>query len=43
MIFQFRKKEKRIAVFRTLRQQLKKREGIPNIALSDFIAPKESE
>lgn len=29
-------------VFRTLRQQLKKREGVPNIALSDFIAPKES-
>ncbi|KPM32410.1 5-methyltetrahydrofolate:homocysteine methyltransferase-cobalamin binding domain [Croceitalea dokdonensis DOKDO 023] len=30
------------AVFRTLRQQLKKREGVPNIALADFIAPKES-
>ncbi len=29
-------------VFRTLRQQLKKREGIPNHALSDFIAPKET-
>ena len=28
--------------FLTLRQQLKKREGIPNIALSDFIAPKET-
>ncbi|MDE3743708.1 methionine synthase [Maribacter polysaccharolyticus] len=27
-------------VFRTLRQQLKKREGVPNFALSDFIAPK---
>ncbi|WP_431127513.1 methionine synthase [Flagellimonas flava] len=26
--------------FRTLRQQLKKREGVPNIALADFIAPK---
>ncbi|MFT5762339.1 MAG: 5-methyltetrahydrofolate--homocysteine methyltransferase [Polaribacter sp.] len=36
------KKGKEIAVFRTLRQQLKKREGIPNHALSDFIAPKES-
>ena len=35
-------KGKEIAVFRTLRQQLKKRDGIPNIALSDFIAPKES-
>ncbi|GGG53597.1 hypothetical protein GCM10011414_24090 [Croceivirga lutea] len=29
-------------VFRTLRQQTKKREGVPNIALADFIAPKES-
>ena len=29
-------------IFRTLRQQLKKREGAPDIALSDFIAPKES-
>ncbi|WP_179344161.1 methionine synthase [Winogradskyella ursingii] len=28
--------------FLTLRQQLKKREGKPNIALADFIAPKES-
>ncbi len=35
-------KGKEIAVFRTLRQQLKKREGIPNLALSDFIAPKSS-
>ncbi len=29
-------------VFRTLRQQLKKREGVPNLALADFIAPKET-
>ena len=29
-------------IFRTLRQQSKKRKGIPNIALADFIAPKES-
>ncbi|GAA3562790.1 methionine synthase [Snuella lapsa] len=36
------KKGKEIAVFRTLRQQLKKREGVPNIALADFIAPKET-
>jgi 5-methyltetrahydrofolate--homocysteine methyltransferase len=36
------KKGKEIAVFRTLRQQLKKREGKPNFALADFIAPKES-
>ena len=31
-----------IAIFRTLRQQLKKREGIPNLALADFVAPKET-
>ncbi|WP_275316173.1 methionine synthase [Tenacibaculum bernardetii] len=37
------KKGEEIAVFRTLRQQLKKREGKPSIALSDFIAPKEAE
>ena len=36
------KKGKEIAVFRTLRQQLKKREGKPSFALSDFIAPKET-
>ncbi len=36
------KKGKEITVFRTLRQQLKKREGVPNIALADFIAPKET-
>jgi 5-methyltetrahydrofolate--homocysteine methyltransferase len=30
------------ATFLSLRQQLKKRESIPNIALADFIAPKES-
>lgn len=37
-----RKKGKEIAVFRTLRQQLSKREGIPNHALADFIAPEQS-
>ena len=36
------KKGEEVAVFRTLRQQLKKREGVPNLALSDFIAPKSS-
>ena len=36
------KKGKEITVFRTLRQQLSKRDGIPNIALADFIAPKET-
>ncbi|WP_190811244.1 methionine synthase [Flagellimonas sp. S3867] len=30
------------SIFRTLRQQLKKRAGVPNIALADFIAPKTS-
>ncbi len=29
------------AVFRTLRQQLKKRAGVANLALADFVAPKE--
>jgi 5-methyltetrahydrofolate--homocysteine methyltransferase len=28
-------------VFRTLRQQLQRREGMPDLALADFIAPKE--
>ncbi|WP_406682735.1 methionine synthase [Seonamhaeicola sp. MEBiC1930] len=37
-----KKKGKEIAVFRTLRQQLKKREGVPNHALADFIAPETS-
>ena len=36
------KKGEEIAVFRTLRQQLKKREGKPSFALSDFVAPKVS-
>ncbi|MBC3758004.1 methionine synthase [Hyunsoonleella sp. SJ7] len=34
-----KKKGEEIAVFRTLRQQLKKREGVPNHALADFVAP----
>ncbi len=37
-----RKKGGEEFIFRTLRQQLKKREGIPNHALADFIAPKET-
>ena len=37
-----KKNGKEIAVFRTLRQQLRKREGLPNIALSDFIVPNET-
>jgi len=32
-----------LVTFRTLRQQLKKKEGVPNIALADFIAPEDSE
>ncbi|AXG68072.1 methionine synthase [Kordia sp. SMS9] len=36
------KKGKEIAVFRTLRQQQDKRAEVPNIALADFIAPKET-
>lgn len=36
------KKGKEVAVFRTLRQQLKKRDGIPNHALADFVAPKDT-
>ena len=36
------KKGKEVAVFRTLRQQLKKHQGKPNFALADFIAPKDS-
>ncbi|RSC92880.1 methionine synthase [Tenacibaculum singaporense] len=37
------KKGKEVAIFRTLRQQLKKREGKPSFALADFIAPKETQ
>ena len=36
-------KTKTLAKFLTLRQQLKKKQGEPNIALSDFIAPKDSD
>ncbi|SFB91957.1 methionine synthase (B12-dependent) [Zunongwangia mangrovi] len=35
--------EEKTIIFRTLRQQLKKHAGKPNFALSDFIAPKETE
>lgn len=35
--------EEKKAVFRTLRQQLKKHGKKPNFALADFVAPKESE
>ncbi len=36
------KNGKEIAIFRTLRQQQDKRAEVPNIALADFIAPKET-
>ena len=36
------KKGEEVVVFRTLRQQLKKRAGKPSMAISDFIAPKET-
>jgi len=35
-------KGEKLQTFLTLRQQLEKREGIPNIALADFVAPKDS-
>ena len=34
--------ESSIFTFRTLRQQLQRREGVPDYALADFIAPKET-
>ena len=37
-----KKNGREVAVFRTLRQQLQKRNGIANIALADFIAPNDS-
>ncbi len=37
-----KKRGKEVARFRTLRQQLKKREGKPSFALADYIAPEES-
>ena len=36
------KNGKDIVVFRTLRQQLQKKEGVANLALADFVAPKNS-
>jgi 5-methyltetrahydrofolate--homocysteine methyltransferase len=41
-IYDPQQKGKRLAVQHTLRQQTKKTAGQPNLALSDFIAPKES-
>ncbi|MGA8172361.1 MAG: methionine synthase [Methylocystis sp.] len=35
-------REERLATFYTLRQQLSRRDGKPNVALADFVAPKTS-
>ncbi|MCM2471937.1 methionine synthase [Rhizobium sp. CG5] len=35
-------RDEALATFYTLRQQLSKRDGRPNVALSDFVAPKDS-
>ncbi|MDC6354536.1 MULTISPECIES: methionine synthase [unclassified Robiginitalea] len=37
-----RRDDNREFTFRTLRQQTKKKQGVPNIALADFIAPEDS-
>ena len=42
-VYNDEKRKNVVAHFLTLRQQVKKSGGIPNIALSDFIAPKNSE
>ncbi|RTL52489.1 MAG: methionine synthase [Bradyrhizobiaceae bacterium] len=42
VLYSDEKRTKPLAVLHTLRQQLEKREGRPNLALSDFIAPKAS-
>ena len=41
-VYNNKEREKVIARWITLRQQLKKHEGIPNLALADYIAPRES-
>ena len=41
-LYRDEKRDKVIARFITLRQQLQKREGEPNLSISDFIAPKDS-
>jgi len=42
LVYDNKSSDKMIGKFLTLRQQSKKAEGIPNIALSDFIAPQSS-
>ncbi len=41
-LFTDEKRDEDLATFYTLRQQLSKRDGRPNVALSDFVAPVES-
>ena len=41
-LYRDEKRDKVIARFITLRQQLQKREGEPNLSIADFIAPKDS-
>jgi len=41
-VYESEKREKVKATFLTLRQQLQKREGEPNLSIADFIAPKDS-
>jgi 5-methyltetrahydrofolate--homocysteine methyltransferase len=41
-LFKDQTRAEELATFFTLRQQLSKRDGRPNVALSDFVAPKES-
>ncbi|MCV3734862.1 methionine synthase [Rhizobium sp. TRM96647] len=41
-LFQDDSRSRELATFFTLRQQLSKRDGRPNLALSDFVAPAES-
>ena len=43
LVYDHKSSDKILDKFLTLRQQSKKAEGIPNIALSDFIAPQSSE
>ena len=40
-IYENENRDKVKATFLTLRQQLQKREGEPNLSIADFIAPKE--
>ncbi|KAK3604988.1 hypothetical protein CHS0354_000653 [Potamilus streckersoni] len=43
MLFNNEDRQETLATIHTLRQQIKKSDGLPNYALADFIAPKETE